>query len=350
MIQFYLKKPVGAMKVRISDASGRMVRELAVPAAKNVAGIQTVCWDQRVEPIPTPAPAAGRAGGAGSDSARSAPGAGGAAPAGGGGGGGGRGGAGGGGGGRGGIPGVPAPAPTAGYMPMNPCAAPGPAGGGGGGGGGFGGFGGGGNAGPHVAPGTYTVALMVDGKSVDTKPMKIVMDPEVRMADASRARYNAIVVDLHDLQRRGTEMAAKLNALHPQMVDAASKVAGSSAPAAAKTQFEALNKDYEALRVKFGVPTPVAAPGGFGGGGGGGGRGGGAGDQQNLVARAGAVKNQIMGIWEMPSESLMKQYADIKLALPKAIADAEALLARARTASTTLGRSGVTLTVPPPGR
>ena len=347
VIQFALKKPVGDLKVRISNASGQTIRELAVPAAKNVAGIQTVCWDQRIEPIPTPAPAGGRAGGPGGAAPA------GGAPAGGAGGAGGRGGAGGGGG-RGGIPGVPGPQTPAGYLPLNPCAAGGPgAAGGGGGGGGFGGFGGGGNAGPHVAPGTYTVALMVDGKSVDTKPMRIIMDPEVRMADAQRARYNAVVVDLHDLQRRGIEMAAKLNALHPQMVDATGKVSGSSAPAAAKTQFESLNKEYEALRVKFGVPTPVAAPGGFGGGGGGGGgggRGGGAGDQQNLVARAGNVKNQIMGIWEMPSEALMKQYADIKLALPRAIADAEALLARARTMSTTLGRSGVTLTVPPAGR
>jgi hypothetical protein len=188
---------------------------------------------------------------------------------------------------------------------------------------------------------------MVDGKSVDSKPMRIVMDQAVQMADVQRRRYNDILIDLHDLQRRGMEMAAKLNALHPQMVDVAAKISASSAPAAAKTQFEGLNKDYEALRVKFGVPTPAPGAGGFGGGGGGGGgRGGGAGDLQNLVARAGAVKNGIMGIWEPPSDALMKQYADIKLALPKAIADANALLARARTVSTTLGRSGVTLTVP----
>jgi hypothetical protein len=188
---------------------------------------------------------------------------------------------------------------------------------------------------------------MVDGKSVDSKPMRIVMDQAVQMADVQRRRYNDILIDLHDLQRRGMEMAAKLNALHPQMVDVAAKISASSAPAAAKAQFDALNKQYEALRVKFGVPAPTAPPGGFGGGGGGGGRGGGAGDNQNLVARVGAVKNGIMGIWEMPSDALMKQYADIKLTLPKAIADANALLAQARTVSTTLGRSGVTLTVPP---
>jgi hypothetical protein len=187
---------------------------------------------------------------------------------------------------------------------------------------------------------------MVDGKVADSKPMRIMMDPAVQLADAQRRRYNEVAMDLHDLQRRGTEMAARLNALHPQMVDAAGKVAGSSASAAAKAQFETLNKDYEALRVKFGVPTPTQAAGGFGGGGGGG-RGGGAGDTQNLVARAGTIKNSIMGIWEMPSDALMKQYADIKLALPKAIADANALLARVRTTGAALGSAGVTLTVPP---
>jgi hypothetical protein len=203
-----------------------------------------------------------------------------------------------------------------------------------------------------VVPGTYTVALLVDGRSVDTKPLRIVMDPAVTMADAQRRRYNEIVTDLHDLQRRGMDMAAKLNALHPQMVDAASKVSASNAPAAAKAQFETLHRDYEALRVKFGVPMPVpGAGGGRGGGGGGGGRGGGAGDlQQNLVARVGAIKNQIMGIWEMPSDALVKQYADIRLTLPKAITDANTILARARTLSGTLGSSGVTLTVPPPAR
>jgi hypothetical protein len=49
----------------------------------------------------------------------------------------------------------------------------------------------------------------------------------------------------------------------------------------------------------------------------------------------------------MPSATLVRQYNEVKLTLPKATADAEALLARARTLSATLGRSNVTLTVPP---
>jgi cold-inducible RNA-binding protein len=125
-----------------------------------------------------------------------------------------------------------------------------------------------------------------------------------------------------------------------------------STEAEAKAAIEGMNGQQiggRGLVVNEARPMESRPPrtGGFGGGGGGGGRGGGAGDNQNLVARVGAVKNGIMGIWEMPSDALMKQYADIKLTLPKAIADANALLAQARTVSTTLGRSGVTLTVPP---
>ena len=197
-------------------------------------------------------------------------------------------------------------------------------------------------------PGTYNVVLLVDGRTVDTKPMRIIMDPQVQFADAARRRYNDILMDLHDVQRRATEVAGMLNALHPQMAEAATKVAASNAPASVKAQFEALNRDFGTVRTSFGVPFPTPAAGGGPGGGGGGGRGGGPPDPQNLLARAGNVKNQIMGIWEPPSNALVRQYTEVKAALPKAITDANAVLLRARTLSRTLSSHGVTLTVPPP--
>ena len=197
-------------------------------------------------------------------------------------------------------------------------------------------------------PGSYNVVLLADGKSVDTKPMRIIMDPQVQFADAQRKRYNDIVMDLHEMQGRATEVANALNALNAQMTDAATKVAASSAPATVKPQFETLNRDFTAVRAKFGVPFPApAAAGGRGGGGGGGFGGGAAPDPQNLLARAGTVKTQIMSIWEPPSEALVRQYTEVKASLPKAITDANAILQRARAMSQTLGTHGVTLTVPP---
>ena len=311
MIQFNLKRTVPDLKVRISDG-GRTVRTLDVPAAGNVAGIQTICWDQRVEPLPTPGgPPAGGAGGAGGR-----------------------------GGGRGGlaVPGVPQPMPSVGYMAASPCGDSDQ----GGRGGGFGGFGGG-NAGPHVAPGSYTVALVAGGRTLDSKPMRIIMDPEARLAGAERSRWNAITMELHDAQRRGNEVQASLNTLHPQMTDIAGKIGGmANVPAAVKAQFESLNRDYEAVRVKFGVPSGAAAPAGRGGGGGG--RGGGAAD--NTLGRVGATKNAIMSIWEPPSGAVGRQAAAARTALTAAIVEANVLLARARAVSAALKAYNVTLNVP----
>ena len=315
VIQFSLKKPATDLKLRITDASAREVRTIAVPAARNVAGIQTVCWDLRVEPIPADSAAAAAAGrGAGG---------GGGAP-------GGRGG-------RGPVPGVPGPEVTAGYLPADPC------GGGTAGRGGGGGVGGGGTAGPQVVPGTYTVSLMVDGKSVDTRPITVQMDPQVHLTGAQRARYNEIVLDLHDLQRRGTRMAGVLTAINTQMASVSAKVKDNAAmPATVKTEFEVFSKDFDSLKVKFGVGA--AAGGGRGAaGGGGGGRGGG--DPRNVMARPGAVKGSIMGIWEVPSDAMVKQYAGVKADLPKAIAAADAFIARATAMSATLKKYDIALTV-----
>lgn len=231
---------------------------------------------------------------------------------------------------------------TAGYLPVDPCGG----GGGRGGGGGFGG--GGGTAGPQVVPGTYNVSLMVGGKAVETRPIRVMMDPQVTFTAGQRARYNNIALDLHDLQRRGTKTASALNAIFTQMPGVASKVKESSTvPATVKTEFDTFSRDFDSLRVKFGV-APAGAAGGRGGaGGGGGGRGGGA-DPRNVLARAGTVKGQVMGIWEMPSDAIVKQYTSVKADLPKAISAADAFMVRAAAMSATLKKYDITLTVPRP--
>jgi hypothetical protein len=147
-----------------------------------------------------------------------------------------------------------------------------------------------------------------------------------------------------------------------------------------KSRFEALNKDFDSLRVKFGVPTGAGGGGrgggggggrgnidpttltpaqldslrqaanqesGPGGGGGGGGGGRGGADPRNALGRLGAVKGGMMGIWEVPSAGVIKQSDDAKLALNRAITEANAFLTRVRPMSETLKQYDVTLTVPP---
>ncbi len=301
VIPFYVKTAANDVHLKIADAAGKSVREVAV-GARSQPGIQTACWDLRVEPI--------RAGGA--------------APAGRGGGPGGGGNAGGG---RGNAAIVEGP--DAGFK--NAC-----------GGGGRGG--GGAAAGPLVLPGTYHVTLVVDGKTIATKPVKVAADPAISMTDAQRKRYFDVAMDLHDIQQRGESAAAALGPFYTSMSDASDKIAkASGVPANVKTEFESLNKEFDVVRAKFGVPQTPAA----GGRGGGGGRGG-AVDPQNVVARAGNIKTQMLAFSEMPSDTLMKQYADVKAALPKAIADANAMLVKAMAVSQTLKRYDVTLNVPTP--
>ncbi|MBX7117812.1 MAG: hypothetical protein K1X31_02310 [Gemmatimonadaceae bacterium] len=342
VISFLVKTPPQSLALRISSGT-RVIREIAVPAAKNRAGIQTVCWDQRVAPI-TGAPAGGPGGGFG---------------------GGGGGGGGGGQFGQGGnrtraVAGVPTPLPTAGYQPQNPCAAGGP--GQGGGGGGFGGFGGGGaNAGPYATPGTYQVSLVADGAVVDTKPITIVMDPKVeeRFRGAQRVAYDKLVNDLHAAQQRGQDVATRLTALATQVaiVDARLDTAA-NVSAAAKAAYATFKTTFNDVRTKFGVQpgrvpgtAPAGAPGQGGPGGPGGGGGGGFGGAQfaqpgNALGRVGQLKGLLIGIWEEPSASSRQNAADAMKALDEAIKAAQALLGQVPRLNEAFKPSALTITLP----
>src|SRR6185295_14021827 len=145
-----------------TDAAGREIREIAgdVLAKSNTAGIQSACWDLRVQPAPAPPPvptAAGRG-----QAAAATP------------------------------PATPAPEIGAGAGCNQPAA--------GGGGGGFGG--GGGTAGPYVIGGVYNVALVVDGKTVDTKPLRVNDDPEVILTQIERKRQYDQAMEIHTWQPR----------------------------------------------------------------------------------------------------------------------------------------------------
>ena len=58
------------------------------------------------------------------------------------------------------------------------------------------------------------------------------------------------------------------------------------------------------------------------------------------------LKTTFGGIWETPSDALMKRYTDVKAALPAAIAQANAVVARATAMAPTLKHYGVELNIP----
>jgi hypothetical protein len=302
VIQYHLNEPVDELSIRISDASGKTIRELSAPESRRQPGIRTVCWDQRHQPIERP-PSPDRSGETPSAAAR-----GGAGRA------------------RAEIPGVPAPLAPAGYLPADPCS---------------GGGGGGGTTGPYVTPGTYQVSLVVDGNTVGTKPMSIVMDAEVDLSGVDRLVYDEMLLSLHELERRGTEAAGHLNLLHADLEAVADTIGDmDDVPDDVKADFTEFREAFDEVRVKFGVPMS-------GGGGRSFGRGGGGGSPANVLGRTSTLKSTIMSIWEVPSDALVDQYYEVSPLLDAAIGEAQESLEQARLLAAKLERYDLTLTLPP---
>ena len=309
VIAWQLRKNVGEVKLTIADALGKPVREISgqVLANSNKAGYQAACWDLRVQPLPpSPAASAGQAGGRG------------------------------------------------GAQAVNPFGA-GCGGGGGRGGGGGGGFGGagGGNPGPFVLPGTYNVSLVVDGKTIDTKPLKVVADPDVALTAIERKKLYDMAMEMHDLQRVATDFSSALTPLNTRMGEIGKEIASrNDIPADVKTAVEGFTKELAAV-----VPKFAAGGGGRGGGGGGGGaaapaagQAAPAGQAPPVVSVAGRIttaKNGMMGgMW--PTAQTTRAYDDAKAMAPKAFTEANAVIAKAAALSATLAKHKLTLAAPAP--
>jgi photosystem II stability/assembly factor-like uncharacterized protein len=295
VIQYYLKDDVDRLSLRISHPAGRLVREVVAPEGRRQPGLRTLCWDMRIEPIVSPVEGGGGRGGRGRGAGDAD------------------------------IPGVPTPAPEPGYRPVDPCD--------------LGDEDADGEDGPMVAPGTYEVALVVEGEEVDSKPLTIVMDPEVGLGGAERVAYDNLTTDLHELQRRGTAMAATLNTLHEAVTAAGDQIEEEDVTGALRSEFEAFHEAWDVLRVKFGVP--IAAGGGRGRG-----RGRGGGNPANVLGRVDQLRGEILSFWEAPSEALVDRYYRVRPELEAAIEEAREMLARARALSERLDDEGIAMEVP----
>jgi photosystem II stability/assembly factor-like uncharacterized protein len=306
IVSWLNKKQVGEVKLKITDAAGREVREISgTPLANsNKAGIQSACWDLRVQPNPAPPAADGRRGGAGR--------AGGAGQA-----------------GRAGGEGAPEPPATSPFGAGCPVVTTG---------GGGGGFGGGPNLnGPYVIGGVYTVSLIVDGKTIDSKPVRVNEDPEVILTAVERKRMFEQAMEIHALQPRLIEASTAHAALTKQLADATTAIAAKNdVPADVKASLEALTKEVAGLAPR------IAAPAG-GRGGGGGGRG----QNESLQAKLGQAKNGLTAGMSV-ADPTVRAYTEVKAQTPRAITDLNAAIAKAVTLSGTLARYDVTLTPPAP--
>jgi hypothetical protein len=182
------------------------------------------------------------------------------------------------------------------------------------------------------------VSLFVDGKVVDTRPIRVDVDPEVALTPVERKKQFDMAMEMHDLQRRASEVSTALQPFSTRMAELAKEIGGrTDLPAEVRSSFEALNKDVSALMPRF-----QASFGGRGGGGGGTTT-----PNPSVLARIGQAKNGLMGGF-VPTAQTLEAYDEAKAATPKAIADANALFARAATVSTSLAAYKLTLTPPTP--
>ena len=207
---------------------------------------------------------------------------------------------------------------------------------GGGGGGGFGG--GGGNNGPFVLPGEYRVTLVVDGRDVATKPVRIAGDAAVQMTDADRKTWHDTALALHRLQEQANEAAdavAQLGTQYQALEGLLKLAAGPSAEA--KSAIEGAGKQLADLRRRLGVPAPGQPPAAGGGGGGfGGGQ-----QNPNVRGQIGQTKGQIMNSHSTPSEQQMRVLTEGRGDLAKVIQETNALITSMPGLFDKIGASGL---------
>jgi photosystem II stability/assembly factor-like uncharacterized protein len=291
IISWYQKQQAGDVKLQIADVTGRVVREIGGKALEHsgAPGIQAACWDLRVDPAPAlPPPPATRNREQGEQQRE----------------------------------------PEKREAPENTfgagCA---PEGGGGGG------FGRGATTlGPVVPGGTYTVSLLVGGKVADKMPLRVVEDPEVVLTSLERKKMFDMAMEIHALQRPVTDAVAAQVSLARQAADLEKAIGGrSDVPAEVKASLDTLQKDLK------GIEPRISEPRGFGG----------ADMADNLLAKVGRAKNGLMA-GMTAGEQTLRAYNEVKAETPKAVADMNAIIAKASPVAAALAKYNLTLDVPKP--
>ena len=188
--------------------------------------------------------------------------------------------------------------------------------------GGGGGGGGNGGNGPFVLPGTYRVALSVDGRDGGTKSVTVNGDPLSVISDADRKAWHDLSLAVHQLQGSAGLLRARIAEASMALGSVRTLVTrAGNAPSALRTSVDAVDRDLRALRQQFGVTMPgEAAPSGRGGGGGGGG-------VQPVPAMLGQVKSQLLASTSKPTEIQVRVAREARADLVAAVESLNRLIA-----------------------
>ena len=188
---------------------------------------------------------------------------------------------------------------------------------------------------PTCMPGEYRVTLVVDGKDVATKPVRVTGDKDMPMTDAERKTWHDTALNLHDMQGVANAAAEAVTTLGTQVTaaEALVKSAAERPAGGGKTALTDVNTKLADLRRAWlGLNGP-----GQGGGGGGGGFGG---QQANVRGQLGQTKGQIMGSTSMPTAQQIRVAGELREDTAKLVADTNALIAAVPAMYDALGATG----------
>jgi photosystem II stability/assembly factor-like uncharacterized protein len=183
-------------------------------------------------------------------------------------------------------------------------------------GGGGGGFFGGGLNGPFVLPGSYQVALKVDGKDVAGGSFNVAGDPEINISDADRRAWFEAAMQLHRLQKTMNEAAESVAALNERIKSLQQALKDSpEATPAIKSKVEELAKKFVPVGRRFGIgaANPFET-GNF------------ERINENLRFRIGGLKGSIMSATARPTETQTRMIPEARALLERTIDEANALI------------------------
>lgn len=178
---------------------------------------------------------------------------------------------------------------------------------------GGGGFGGGANEGPLVVPGTYSGRLTLDGRAIGSTAIAVRGDPDVTIAEADRKPYFDLQVELHRLQAQANDIAERLVEANDQLTALRERMRDTTKSSASeRATWREFVTQFDSSRRAFGV---AGGGGGFGG-------------PPNMRTLAGQLKGQVMQATALPTATQMRRIEALRVELPKAIAEANAVLGR----------------------
>ena len=100
------------------------------------------------------------------------------------------------------------------------------------------------------------MSLVVDGKTLESRPLKVMADPEVVLTEAERKKLFDMAMEMHELQRRANEVAAGIGPLNTRLTELSKEAASKSdLPADLKASVDTLQKDVAELAPKLAMPA-----------------------------------------------------------------------------------------------